>query len=95
MIIFCKIPYARFIYSSENGFIKMRYNLIPPKCTYGDLIVNLCKLGFFYPDVGRANTTATNLAHDMLMDVRHEYVELNRTSHQLNKTLVDLTASVL
>ena len=47
------------------------------------------------PDIGRANTTATNLAHDMLMDVRHEYVELNRTSHQLNKTLVDLTASVL
>ena len=47
------------------------------------------------PDVGRANTTATNLAHDMLMDVRHEYVELNRTSHQLNETLVNLTASVL
>ena len=47
------------------------------------------------PDVGRANTTATNLAHDMLMDVRHEYVELNRTSHQLNETLVNLSASVL
>ena len=47
------------------------------------------------PDVGRANTTATNLAHDMLMDVRHEYVELNRTSHKLNETLVNLTASVL
>ena len=43
----------------------------------------------------RANTTATNLAHDMLMDVRHEYVELNRTSHKLNETLVDLSASVL
>ena len=47
------------------------------------------------PDVDRANTTATNLAHDMLMDVRHEYVELNRTSHQLNETLVNLSASVL
>ena len=46
-------------------------------------------------DVDRANTTATNLAHDMLMDVRHEYVELNRTSHQLNETLVNLSASVL
>ena len=47
------------------------------------------------PDIGRANTTATNLAHDMLMDVRHEYVELNRTSHKLNETLVNLSASVL
>ena len=47
------------------------------------------------PDIGRANTTATNLAHDMLMDVRHEYVELNRTSHKLNETLVNLTTSVL
>ena len=46
-------------------------------------------------DVGRANTTATNLAHDMLMDVRHEYMELNHTSHQLNKTLVNLSTAVL
>ena len=43
----------------------------------------------------RANTTATNLAHDMLMDVRYEYVDLNRTSHQLNRTLANLSAIVL
>ena len=44
---------------------------------------------------GRANTTATNLAHDMFMDVRYEYVDLNRTSYQLNRTLADLAATVL
>ena len=46
-------------------------------------------------DTSRANTTATNMAHDMLMNVRNEYVKLNYTSHQLNLTLADLAATVL